>query len=220
MKKLGFIMMLLAIASCLVTTGCRGTATPTASYELAEAINRGVIEVNIQGTGAASGDSITLSVQRIALENLLITIEPGTVLISGVEREQNMVIRRLKGLLTGFETYSLCEHIFLDSNEWKKYVLEAYCLDFHKDNPSKTTNFSIGGLPSEPAIKILRVLDEPQLETASIEVIQVAIWVAQEDITKEDVERWGYHLTPEDIELIRTILNLAKVEQRASWSLH
>jgi len=79
---------------------------------------------------------------------------PGTILKSNEPNAQDMVLSRVKGKMTGNHTYSPSDVIDISSEEHIKYLVEAYCLNFDRDNLSITTNFRIGNV-DEKLQKIL-----------------------------------------------------------------
>ena len=120
------------------------------TISLADAVDQGLVEVRIRGTGAASGSSIILNVRRLEPRFLQITFSPGTVLVSSVGSEQDMVVRRLQGVRIDQQHYTPYKDITLVPDEPIEFLVEAYCLNIHKDNPSPTTTFSLGAPPLLP----------------------------------------------------------------------
>lgn len=195
------------------------TATsPIVALSLREALDQGVVEAQIQGTGFASGASTTLVVRRLVPRNLRITVDPGTVLLNSVSSEQNMVVRRLLGLQTRGQQYEPAEAIVLVTDESQTYVLEAYCLDLQKDNPSAGASFSLGGPPSPAVSAVLAAIDTAPGASEDFAAIQAAIWATGDVTTWNELAAIGY--APER-EVVRSILRTAGLDPNlisdASW---
>jgi len=160
MKKEWIIGILLLLIALVLLLGCinqqppipptptptppiqqQPTQTPSTLLNLSEAIREQVVKAEIRGTGDSSGDSILLKLTCLVPRTVQINIPIGTVLISDDPSVQSMVIRKVKGIAVGAMRYQPVKSIILDSNEPREYVLEAYCLDFHKENPSKESTF-------------------------------------------------------------------------------
>ena len=112
--------------------------------ELAAAIAAGKVKVTFRGNGGSSGDTIEVAVVKTdkSAGNLDLTIAPGTRLQSGDSSAQNMVIAAVKGQLMGANSYAPTSVIRVGDVP-KTYLLEAFCSDFEKDNPSSATPFTL-----------------------------------------------------------------------------
>jgi len=61
----------------------------------------------------------------------------------------------IKGKRVGERSYRPTTEIVLADNDKHSYVIEAYCLDFHKGNPGPSDRFSIAP-PDGRTLKILQ----------------------------------------------------------------
>jgi hypothetical protein len=155
------------------------------AYELTEASAAGVVRLKITGTGRYCGNSIRITVTPTVHFSLRIRVEPGTVLLSSVPGEQDMVVRRVRGrIVAGWEIEPSVD-IEVKCDETETYILEAYCLDRNKGIPSSTTEFRIGGRARREVAKVIAVL--PANEGASVDAIQRAIWVATGDMLLSEI---------------------------------
>jgi hypothetical protein len=159
----------LALAAMVaIFTSCEamGWGTPTqtpppgvefTSIELSDAVGRGLVEADIRGNGASSGDSIEAVFILLGNEALEISVPRGTVLAPSGS-EQRMVITALTGVVAGSGSYMPASFITLWPGQEKRdtYLFEAYCLDFDKDNPSSSTGFGLTGPASEEVTAVLR----------------------------------------------------------------
>ena len=171
---------------------------PIAKYTLSEAIDKGLVEVEITGMGASSGDSINLELTRLTPYTIEIEVPKGTVLLAS-DMAQNMVVDKVRGI------------IVLDSAEPQTFILKAYCLDFHKENPSSNTKFSVGTLADPRILRILDTADTPPSDMVSVGTIQTAIWIVTDDVSiKELIDR--FPVNPDDIDNANIILEEANIE--------
>lgn len=220
-----FIIVIAAAAAIGCTGGFDKEATPTPtrtptpvslSYTLREALDQGLIEVEIEGIsglsmgGVSSGDVIKIGLLRRLQEEMEILVPMGTTLISTDPSKQNMVILKLKGHSPSVLGYYPASKIILDKDEWRYFLFEAYCLDIQKGNIFNTTTFIIGEMAS---LQVLAVLDAAQRVDSAIATnaaIQVAIWVHTEDPTREELlER--FNANDQDINNAWTILDRANL---------
>jgi len=155
------------------------------TYELHEAVSTGVADVIIMGTGGYAGDCIEITVKPTVDVNLKIRVEPGTVLLSTVSTEQDMVVRRVKWKITAELTLEPALDIEVKCGGTETYVLEAYCLDLSKKAPSSSTQFRLGGASVRTVADVIAVL--PRYEDADRYDIQDAIWVATGDVDESEV---------------------------------
>jgi len=179
-------------------------------YTLSEAINKGFVKAEITGRGASSGDSINLKLTRLTQYTTEIQVPKGTVLLSS-GTAQNMVVYKVSGMAEDSMWLIPMSKIILYSSEPKTFILEAYCLDFHKENPSSSTKFSVGTLTDPQVLKILDALDDLSSDITSIKAIQTAIWVVTEDISQRElVDR--FPVGQEDINNAKIILEEADID--------
>ena len=188
------------------------TPTPTpGAISLADALAQKQADIQILGTGGASGSSILLLVRTAAGQKPgTIKVEPGTVLRSSLAGEQDMVVRRLLGWKVDEQHYNPAETIFLTGIEGTQtYVADAYCLNFHKDNPSAGNSFTLDGM-TDPAISaILQAVDRLPGMNAEVAAIQAAIWAITDNPTWAELAERGY--SP-DRERVRALLQEAGLD--------
>jgi hypothetical protein len=120
------------------------TCSVSQAEDLATAVSAGKVQVTFRGNGASSGDSIMVIVKKAdkSGENLALTVSAGTRLKSGNPSAQSMVIAAVKGQVMGENSYSPSSVIQVGDTP-TTYVLEAYCSEFEKDNPSSATTFHL-----------------------------------------------------------------------------
>lgn len=146
---------------------------------LQKALSNDWITVSFAGKGSSSGDAILMEIGRKTNKPLKVYVIPGTILKSNEPNAQDMILSQVKGEMTGDRTYSPSDFIDLSSEEPIKYLLEAYCLNFDKDNPSTTTNFRIGNVDE----KLQKILYKGKVWGMPLQVIQAAIWISFENVS-------------------------------------
>jgi hypothetical protein len=132
--------------------------------------------------GSSSGDSVLLIVVKVGgPDHLVLTVPPGLLLKSPSPASQDMIIAGLKGRDAGGGKYTVASTITLADNQPARYVIEAYCAQFHKDNPpADKFNFGVGA-PVEPGM--VCVLNEARNQRFSVAGTQAAVWIHAEHVT-------------------------------------
>lgn len=164
----------LLIALCLVAVTAFGQATETLT--LYEAMREGKVVANFTATGASSGDSIEAEVSKgpARAGALQLTVPPGLKLLNGNGSWQSMVISGVRGRSLGGGRYIPTSTIMLtDSMPSAKYVLSAYCAEFHKDNPSPSSVFTVQPPDSMAAC----ILSNAVQQGLSVPATQAAVWI-------------------------------------------
>ena len=168
--------LLLGGAETIQQPGARPTPPPPPPIiSLLDASSKGLVAFNISGTGGSSGDVIHVRVRRIVNRPLRLSLPEGTVLRSGNATVQNMIVSAIKGLLKSRTEYFPRSVIELPTDEEQVYLVEAYCMDFEKENPGTGDTFELGDV-NQQALTILRTVRK---SSRSPEVIQAALWLTQ-----------------------------------------
>jgi len=197
------------------------TAMPTLAptieagpISLAEALEQQLADIQILGMGAASGASIQVIARATGSQSVSIGIAPGTVLRSSVPGEQDMVVRQLLGLRQGEQRYTPTEVIFLHpaAAEPVTYIVDAYCLNFHKGNPSATTSFSVDAhtAASPDVAAVLAAAGRVPGAAQDIAAIQAAVWTVTDRPTLQELANRGY--SP-NREMVAALLQSAGLDQ-------
>ena len=182
----------------------------TPRYTLSEAIDKNFVKAEITGSGASSGDCINLELTRLTPYTTEIRVPKGLVLLAS-GAAQNMVVYKVSGIPKGTMWITPVTKIVLDSSEPLTFILEAYCLDFHKENPSSSTKFSVGTLTDPRILRILDASDNLSSDITSVGAIQTAIWVVTEDISKKElVDRFS--VEQKDIDTAKVVLEEAGID--------
>jgi hypothetical protein len=207
---------IILIVLCILFAGCTDDGisglnpASTSKYTLSEAVDNGLIKAKITGSGASSGDSVNLELIRLTSERMEITVPKGMVLIASDE-SQNMVVNKVSGIPEDSKWIIPVSEIILDSSDPQTYILEAYCLDFHKNNPGSNTRFSIETVTDPEIQSILDALDNLSQDITTVEAIQTAIWISTDDLSKEELLD-KFSVDQKEIDNARTILEEAGID--------
>jgi hypothetical protein len=91
-----------------------------------------------------------------------------------------MVIASLRGRDTGSNMYQPLRYITLTDNEPNRFLVEAYCAEFHKDNPRPRSAFN----PADEIDPIYAcILNGAKVKKLSTPGTQAAIWIYTDRIT-------------------------------------
>jgi hypothetical protein len=163
MKKMFYLLTIFLINASLI----RAVAE---AEDFAAAVAAGKVSVTFRGNGGSSGDAIEATVVTTAKAggDLVLTMAPGTRLQSGNASAQNMVIAGVRGQEVDANRFVARSEISVSATP-RTYVLDAYCTDFEKDNPSDGTRFSLQ--------KVDPVLACILGEASSTIVKQAAVWI-------------------------------------------
>lgn len=163
-------------------TARQATVAKPAPLAIEKAEADGLITVSAEGTGGSSGDVIVLVVRRVVNRPLRLALNPGMTLRSAAANVQNMIVYALKGEATA-RGYRPSAFIELSDDKERRYVVEAYCLDFDKENPDSSHRLTLGP-PDDRTLAILRAIPK---DNWSIKIAQAAIWLGQ-GVTAETIK--------------------------------
>ena len=175
-------------------------STPSEQVSLPDAMDQAPVAVEMEGTGSASGASVHMRIRRLVPEDIAITVPPGLTALNSNASQQDMVVRR---------SY---DPVLLTDDDWHEFVLEAYCLEAHRDNPSDGASLSVGATAEEDVLAVLLAIEQVPDAEGEIEVIQAAIWAITDNISKIELDEVGYELDSGDIETTRTLLEAASLD--------
>lgn len=153
---------------------------------LPTAVANGQARVSIRGTGGSSGDSVKVEIAKGPKAGpgpLEITVPPGTVLTNGNAGGQDMVVAGVTGRATSEYTYTPTSTIVVAGSKPVTYVLNAFCMNFEKDNPSVNDNFSVHS--PDPALACIL----KNSKTFSVPARQAAIWIFTDSISYEHMNQ-------------------------------
>lgn len=204
----GGVGLILVLLLSLDVAG-EGAGIPPLEQESAA----GKVSIEVSGLGGSTGDTILIVVQRRVSEVVRTTVKPGTVFKSVSGHVQNMVAARVKGERIGETTYRPCEEIVLTDDAKHSYIVEAYCLEFHKDNPGPQDSFTVGS----PDPRAARIVSEGQRIGASINAIQSALWIDREGLSDAQLKE-RFPVSDSDIAQARALLGQLEKNVRVNQS--
>ncbi len=190
---------------CLFALCAVGAASPEgfgqAAVPLEPAVERGDVEATVRGLGGSTGDAILLTIRRKVPQVLRLTLTPGIVFQSVSGDVQNMVAASIKGERVGEQSYRPANEILLADDSRRTYVIEAYCLDFHKPDPRPSDSFTIAPVDE----RARSIVQEGKNQSASIGAIQSALWLDRENVSPAQLKR-RFPVTDADIAVAHAIM--------------
>jgi hypothetical protein len=196
----------------------------TPRYALEDAAARGLIEYEVRGTGASSGEALMLTVRRLSDTSIDVYLVPGTVFVPGNSGAQSMVgwsvvrgavMRDDSKQLTPDDVVDVTS-MYLPDLDPHIYVVEAYCLDFDLDNPQQADTFKprlaeraeaaqiATAVPASaavaPDIRAAQIIREGKRDGFSFRAIQVALWADHNHKTQQEIEHKFPDATVEEMD--------------------
>ena len=187
-------VLLLGFVPLLLPQTPRPAPKPAPSLTLDTASARGLIEYSFSGTGASSGDSIRLTVNKTAKaagRTLSIDLPTGSILRSADPTSQNMVVSALRGVDMGGGRIRPVSAIYLRDNDPVTFILSAFCAEFEKANPPPGVAFTLQ--PLNPALACIL----NQARDLSMQARQAAVWIQTDSISYEHM-RQKFQIGPGD----------------------
>ncbi|MEO8008608.1 MAG: hypothetical protein ABI728_08830 [Betaproteobacteria bacterium] len=173
------LLALLAVALSLPGVSAV-SAQSRQSEPLTAAVNAGTVTAIFRGLGVSSGYAVQVTVRKTpkaGAGTLVLSLPAGTQLRSTSGEVQNMVIARVRGRMIDDTSFTPTSDLVVSGPEPVTYVLEAYCSEFEKDNPSGSSVFALSSLHPGLAC-ILR-----EGRGLSTEAMQAAVWIHTDRVT-------------------------------------
>jgi hypothetical protein len=118
---------------------------------------------------------------RAGSGTLRLTVAPGTRLQSRNDADQNMVVAGVRGRAVNASSFEPDSVIEVAGEGSATYILESYCMDFDRNNPSAATGFSI----TSPDPVLTSILKEAG--SLSTQAKQAAVWIYTDHATYKHV---------------------------------
>lgn len=193
----------------LLVTAVVGGVWPLAGAEvdvnvsLQDALRQGKVDVQVYSLGGPTGNTIRVDVRRKVPENLRISITPGTVFIAKGGKVQNMAGGTVNGEYVSQNTYRRTSVIALSNDARHSYVVESFCLDYHKPAPQQSNSFSLA-LADQRAT---RILEPPKDLAVSPWAFQCALWMDRAGVSAAELKkRFPSHVTDVEVRVARQLL--------------
>ena len=186
---------------------------PGQLVSLIDALDRGWVIGEIRGLGVVAGDSIYLSIMRASQVDIELFIPPGTVLISDNPNESDMVVRQVRGAAISETDFQPAETMSLAKGGLQQYFVEAYSVNFDKNDPGPSTTFLPGGSAQDEVLRVLRAVEKVPRALRDIVSVQAAIWVVTDDVHPGDL---ATVMADADLDVVRAILEAAAIDVRCT----
>ena len=167
------------------------------------AVANGQARVSIRGTGGSSGDSIKVNIAKgpnAGSGPLEITVPPGTVLTNGNGAGQNMVVAGVTGRAVSESSYTPTSDITLQGSKAVTYLLSAFCMNFDKENPSPSDDFTVG----EPDPVLACILKNSK--NLSVPARQAAVWIYKDRVSFSHMNE-KFSVSPEEYNQGQEVVN-------------
>lgn len=151
-----------------------------------EAVAAGEVRVIFKSNGSSSGDSMTITVVKTAKAQagtLVLSVPVGLRLDNASRTGQSMIVAGIQGRALNDGTYLREAKVTLPDNNPVTYLLAAYCGDFHKENPSPYSVFTLE--TANPTVSC--ILSEARRRNLSVQATQAAVWIYTDHVSFEDI---------------------------------
>ena len=169
----------------------------------------GKVEVRVSSLGGATGNTIRVDVRRKVPQAVRVEINPGTVFLCPSATVQNMAGGTVKGEFIGPNTYRPTDSnvIALNDDAWHGYLVQSFCMDYHKGPPRRGESFNLA-IEDQRTARILQAAKDPKV---SLWARQFALWMDREGISeKELLTRYGNVATEVDVRVARNLMQQAE----------
>ena len=119
-----------------------------------------------------------------------------------------MVIAGIRGKQVNAQQFTPESKIILTDTNPATYVLEAYCAEFHKDNPSPSVSFSLDTSDAPLA----SILTEGKKQNLSVQALQAAVWISSDKVTYEQMNA-RFPINESDWKEGKTIVDMCNNEK-------
>ncbi len=179
----GLSLQILAAMPLLAQTASQNTRPGIET--LPAAIAAGKVQAQFRSTGASSGDSILVTLTKAASAppgNLALSVPPGIRLTNVSGTGQSMVLAGVRGRVVDPNSGAFTPELRITLADYNPatYVLAAYCAEFHNENPSRESVFSIAQFPDAPLSCALAAAKKQNL---SIQGTQAAVWILTDGVS-------------------------------------
>lgn len=207
MRTLSTLAALIALLS-LAHVGAPAFGQTQTSVSLQQALQQGMVDVQVYSLGGATGSTVRVDVRRKAGQTVHVEVNPGTVFLSQTGLVQNMAGGTIMGEFIGnTNTYRPGSVIVLADNAWHSYLIESFCMDFHKGPPRSGDRFNLAIQDQRTA----RILQAPKEPGSSMWAFQFALWMDRDGVSETQLRsRYGSLVTDVDVRVARNILRHAE----------
>ena len=201
-----------ALLLVFLTLSLWGSGQTQGLSTLQQAIASGEVNARFYGTGSSSGESVMVDVSRGpkgARASKTVTVPPGSRLASADAGAQGMTILAVAGRATGANSYAPSTNIVVPATGVATYMLTAFCAEFHKDNPSSSTQFTL----RPPDETMACIGKQSQRAAAEVEATQAAVWMYTDHATFGEVNE-TFSVSTQDWDTAKKIASACGVTPR------
>jgi hypothetical protein len=202
------IVLLTAVVSVMILAARTAPAQQTA-VSIQRAVQEGKVEVQVSSLGGATGNSVRVDVRRKVPHQVHVEINAGSVFVSQSGTVQNMAGGVVKGEFTDENTYQPAETnvIVLADDKWHGYLIESFCMDFHKGPPQRGERFSLVIQDQ----RTVRIMQQAVKVKAPLWAVQFALWMDREGIPENQLlGQYGNYATEVDVRVARELIQKAE----------
>ena len=160
----------------------REDAAPT----LQQAILSGQVVASFRGTGASSGQSVMVELSRgpnAPRDRSWVVIPAGSRLESSGSGFQDMMVLGVHGWLNRGSRVVRKRTMLIPTRGSATYPLDAFCVDFHENNPSATTSFTL----RSPDSTLECISSGSMASELPIAATQAAVWMYTDRVTFDEM---------------------------------
>lgn len=177
---------LIRVLETVIIVSMLGVTQLQAQTTLQQAIASGEVSARFYGNGSSSGESVMVEVSKGpkgASGPQTVTIPRGSKLASSQASAQSMTVSSVAGRSSGGGNYVPMPNILVPDRGTATYVLTAFCAEFHKDNPSSSTQFTL--LPPDQTMTC--IAEQSERSGLSVDAQQAAVWMYTDNATFDQV---------------------------------
>lgn len=181
------------------------------NVSLQDAVKQGLVDVKVSSLGGATGNTVKVSVKNRTATSVKVDLSPGTVFLSREGRVQNITGGVVKGEFTQGLRYRPGSTMVLVDTNWHHYLIEGFCLDYHKGPPRRGQEFGLAMHDQRTA----RILNAPPDVKPTTWAYQLAIWMDRAGVSAAEVRhRYPNRLTDVDVRVAQSLLHHAEQSGR------
>jgi hypothetical protein len=182
-------------------------ADEPAPVSLDVAVQTGLVEVEVMGRGACSGDAVRVEVRRKVTREVRVVVVPGTVMESPSDKVQSMVCHGVKYQKAG-DKYRRVDVMVLNDDVPQTFLLEAFCRDFSKPTPRADSPFRLGTTSCQTTAVIVK----GKANGVDTKAIQIAVWT-QRGVSEQEIRR-RFRATDAEFKAANSLVNAVKASER------
>ncbi|MDC0936990.1 HEAT repeat domain-containing protein [Pirellulales bacterium] len=193
----------LALFLSLATTDVPVAAQETLDLDVA--VRRGLVSVDVESLGGATGNRVKVRVQRKTDKQLNLTVQSGTTFAPQGADVQGLAIVKLVGKYIPGNRYHRCPTMVLVDNQSHAYLMQSVCVDYHKSSPRQGQRYALAGVD----VRCQRIFSAPQIDGATIWSHQSAVWIDRVGVPTSDLQR-KFHVKTVDIRAAQSMIQHAE----------